>query len=88
MFKNRGSYLGFPVKIIKNDVEAPLGDALLAGLATGVYKDSSIIKEWLEFEETIYPNAENTKVYDEYYKQYKEIYENIKGNMKVISTHQ
>lgn len=77
---------GHPVKIIKNDVEAPLGDALLAGLATGVYKDSGIIKKWLEFEETIYPNVENTKVYDIYYQQYKEIYENIKDNMKVIST--
>lgn len=76
---------GHPVRIIKNDVEAPLGDALLAGLATGVYTDSSIIKKWLEFDETIYPNLENTKIYDLYYEEYKKIYENLKGNMKTMA---
>lgn len=76
---------GRPVRIIENDVEAPLGDALLAGLATGVFKDPTVIKEWLDFAEPIYPNLENTRVYDFYYKQYKDIYLKLKDNMKEIS---
>ncbi|WHH58551.1 FGGY-family carbohydrate kinase [Petroclostridium sp. X23] len=47
---------GRPIKIIKNDVEAPLADALLAGIATGVFEDEKIILKWLTFKDTIYPN--------------------------------
>lgn len=78
---------GRPVRIIKNDVEAPLGDALLAGLATGVFKDPLVIKEWLDFDEPIYPNLENTAIYDFYYSKYKEIYLSLKDNMKAISAY-
>jgi xylulokinase len=76
---------GHPVKIIKDDVEAPLGDALLAGLGTGVFEDPHIIKEWLEFKETIQPNHQNTEVYDQYYDQYKKVYLNLKENMQELS---
>ena len=76
---------GRPVKIIKDDVEAPLGDALLAGLGSGVIKDPKVINEWLEFKDEIKPDLDKTKIYDNYYEQYKEIYLNIKDNMKSIS---
>lgn len=76
---------GFPVTIIKDDVEAPLGDALLAGLGVGVFDDPSILIDWLEFKEPIQPNLENKKIYDQYYDQYKDLYINVKENMKVLS---
>lgn len=76
---------GKPVKIIKNDVEAPLADALLAGLATGVFKDPSVLSEWLEFDKTIEPNLENTKLYDKIFEEYKKIYLNLKDNMDNIN---
>lgn len=76
---------GHPVRIIKNDVEAPLGDALLAGLATGVIDNPKVLSEWLEFEETIQPNLENTKKYNRYYEQYKDVYLNLKDNMVVLN---
>ncbi len=75
---------GHPVRIIKNDVEAPLGDALLAGIGVGVFDDPKIIIDWLDFKEAIVPDLDKTKIYDQYYKQYKEIYLNIKDNMKAI----
>jgi ribulokinase len=76
---------GKPVKIIKNDVEAPLADALLAGLATGVFEDPSILSQWLEFDDTIEPNLENTKLYDRIFEVYKNIYLNLKDNMAEIN---
>lgn len=76
---------GKPIKIIKNDVEAPLADALLAGLATGVFKDPSVLSGWLEFDETIEPNLENTKLYDKIFEEYKKIYLNLKDNMSAIN---
>ncbi|ACL69714.1 FGGY-family carbohydrate kinase [Halothermothrix orenii] len=76
---------GFPVKIIKNDVEAPLGDALLAGVGTGVIKNPDILKEWLIYEDIIMPDRTNKEIYDEYYVQYKTAYMNLKSNMEVLS---
>lgn len=76
---------GYPIKIIKDDVEAPLGDALLAGLATGVFESPEVIKEWLDFKPPIEPSYENYKIYDEYFDQYLDIYQNLKGNMKKLS---
>ena len=72
---------GKPVKIIKNDVEAPLADALLAGLATGVFEDPNVLSGWLEFDKIIEPNLENTKLYDKIFEEYKKIYLNLKDNM-------
>jgi ribulokinase len=76
---------GYPVRIIKNDVEAPLGDAVLAGIATGIIQDPHVLKDWLEFEEAIQPNPENTKIYDQYYEEYKKLYVNTKDIMKSVT---
>ncbi|MCF8001275.1 MAG: FGGY-family carbohydrate kinase [Halanaerobiales bacterium] len=76
---------GQPVRIIKDDVEAPLGDALLAGLGTGVFNEPTVIKDWLEFKEPIIPDEENNKIYEKYYEQYKDVYLNIKGNMHTLT---
>jgi sugar (pentulose or hexulose) kinase len=76
---------GYPVRIIKNDVEAPLGDAVLAGIATGIIPDPHVLKDWLEFEEPIQPNPENTKIYDQYYEEYKKLYVNAKDIMKRVT---
>ncbi len=75
---------GYPVKIIKDDVEAPLGDALLAGLGTGVIKDPEVLVDWLHFAETIEPIAENVKLYDKIFEQYNQVYVNLKDNMKSL----
>ena len=76
---------GHPVKIIKDDVEAPLGDALLAGLGTGLYQNANILSSWLVFEDTIMPKQENTRLYDQYFDQYKQVYLNLKENMKALN---
>lgn len=76
---------GRPVKIIKNDVEAPLADALLAGLATGVFQEPNILSQWLEFDNTIEPNLENTKLYNKIFDIYKSLYLNLKINMSEIN---
>ena len=76
---------GFPVKIIKNDVEAPLGDAVLAGLGTGVFNSPEVLLDWIEFEETFIPDKENKDVYDKLFEQYKELYPKLKEEMEILS---
>lgn len=72
---------GYPVKIIKNDVEAPLGDALLAGLGTGVIDDPQVLSNWLEYDAIIEPDQKNHQVYNRYYDEYKSAYLSLKENM-------
>lgn len=72
---------GYPVKIVKSDTEAPLADALLAGLATGVVDRPEAILNWLEFQEPIVPREDHRHLYDRYFKEYKQIYISLKESM-------
>ncbi len=71
---------GYPIKMVKSATEAPLGDALLAGLGTGVVDCPEVIKDWLEFQAPIQPSKENKKIYDRYFSEYKQIYLSLKGS--------
>jgi len=77
---------GFPIICTKGNVQAPLGDALVAGVATGLIKDYSVIYDWIKYDEPIYPNKKNHKIYDKYFKLYKYIYISLKENMKELAS--
>lgn len=74
-----------PTVLVKNRVGAPYGDAILAGVATGIFKDYSIAKEKAEYINLMEPINENNKVYMEYFKLYKDLYNNVKDNFKELS---
>ena len=73
-----------PQITIKGEIGAPLGDALLAGVGIGAIKSYEKIKEWLSFNPSAEPIAENTRVYHKLFIQYLNLYKNIKGNMKAL----
>ena len=72
---------GYSILCPRNEVEAPLGDIFLAGAGTGVigYEET---RKWVEFNERIIPDPESNRIYDKYYDQYKNIYLQLKENMK------
>lgn len=76
---------GYPIVCPKFNVEANMGDVILAGIGTGTltYDD---VKKWQMLDEPINPIAENKAKYDNSYKIYREVYENLKGTMKEAST--
>ena len=76
---------GFDMKRLSKDVEAPFGDAFLAGLGTGVIDKPERIKEWVDFRPTIKVNQDNHHIYDQYYSIYRELYENTKATMKKLA---
>jgi xylulokinase len=76
---------GFPIKTLKQDVEAPYGDALLAGVGTGVLNSYQKIKDWVQFNNLIYPDEKVKKIYDQYFVEYKKAYEVLKDTMKRLS---
>jgi len=77
---------GYRIKIIKEDVEAPLGDALLAALGAGLIDDPEHMLRWFHFQYADDPDAEAKEIYDRRFAAYKEIYHGLKEVMRDLST--
>jgi xylulokinase len=75
---------GYPIKTLAQNVEAPYGDALLAGVGTGVLDSYKRIKDWVRFDRTIYPDKNAKKIYDQYFIEYKKAYKSLKDTMKTL----
>ena len=74
-----------PTVLVKRRTGAPFGDALLAGVATGIFKDFSMAKEWVEYIAPMEPNPENHERYMEYFALYKQIYGHVKDDFKALA---
>jgi xylulokinase len=60
-------------------VGASYGDAMLAGLATGLVPDvDTLTTQWVKVAEVIRPNPEASAIYDQYYPVYRDLYEHSK----------
>src|SRR5690606_845778 len=75
---------GYPVVCPVHDVEANMGDVMLAGIGTGLLTFDDI-KKWQVLDEKIMPNQTNHQRYNEYYKIYKSVYKNLKDDMKALT---
>jgi xylulokinase len=62
---------GISMNYIPGAQGAPLGDAILAGLGTGVIGDYKVIEKWISGKVPMKPNPENVKKYQHYYELYK-----------------
>jgi ribulokinase len=71
--------------LVKRRTGAPYGDAILAGVATGIFPDFSIAKEWVEYVDPTHPDPANHARYMEYFDLFKCIYQNSKQNFKELS---
>ena len=74
-----------PTVLVKRRTGAPFGDAILAGVATGVLKDFSVAKDWAEYIDRMEPNQANHDRYMEYFGLYKQIYEHVKGDFRTLA---
>jgi len=74
-----------PTVLVKRRTGAPYGDALLAGVATGIFKDLSISTEWTEYIDRLEPNGNNHALYMEYFKIYKSLYQHVKEDFKSLA---
>lgn len=66
--------LEIPAVYMKNTSGAPFGNAVLAGVGTGVFKDFKIVKEWTEVVDRTDPISKNTEIYKKYYDIFTELY--------------
>lgn len=77
--------LGVPTVLVARRTGAPFGDALLAGVATGVLPDFSIAKQWAEYAEPMEPDSALHSRYMEYFSVYKRLYEHVKDDYRALA---
>lgn len=77
---------GEPQVVPERTVGASYGDAMLAALATGLVPDvETLLKQWVKVAEILEPDAERHARYNEYYRVYRDLYENAKGQLHALA---
>ena len=74
-----------PTVLVKRRTGAPYGDAILAGVATGIFKDFSVAKQWTEYVDLMEPDANTHELYMKYFDLYKSVYNNLKEDFKTLA---
>lgn len=73
-----------PTAFVENRVGAPYGDAILAGVACGIFPDFQIAKEKVHYIDYMEPIPENHQRYMDYFKIYHRLYEHLKEDYKEL----
>ncbi len=74
-----------PTVLVKRRTGAPFGDGILAGVATGVFKDYGVAKEWAETVDRMEPIPGHHEQYMEYFALYKSLYEHVKPDFQTLA---
>lgn len=64
---------------------APAGNALVAGVGVGVYKDYAVVKDWVEIGDSAAPIPENVARYQDLYAIYLDLYPSLKEHYVALS---
>jgi xylulokinase len=76
---------GVEMSYIPDAQGAPLGDAMLAGLGTGVIPDHEVIEEWIGEKVAVRPDPESHERYSRYYELYRRCLEATKPVYRAMS---
>jgi xylulokinase len=71
-----------PQELPKQTIGAAYGNALLAGVGSGVIEPDT---DWSSIAETIEPNPNNREVYDELYTLYKDLYSATRDTVHALA---
>lgn len=74
-----------PTAFLKNRTGAPYGDAILAGVACGVLPGFQVAKEWAEYVDYLEPSSQNHRLYMDYYRLYRKLYEHLKEDFRDLA---
>lgn len=76
---------GYPVLTIEQEVEAPLGGAMLAALAVGEIDNLAQVRDWRTLRLRAEPDPANKATYDGMFEQYCQIYQALKPCMHALN---
>ena len=78
--------LGVPSTLIKDRTGAPLGDAMLAGVAVGGFPDRSVAEERARYLELLEPDDRDRQIYQDFSGLYKSIYSPVQDDFKSLQS--
>ena len=67
--------------IPEQESSAPIGDAFMAGVGVGYYKNLKESSKIIKKSTTLKPDPSNVQIYNDYYRIYRQLYEQTKGLM-------
>ena len=76
---------GIPTAMVESRAGAPYGDAILAGVATGIFPDFSIAREKTRIINHREPDMEKHKMYMEYFRIFKNLYDHVRDDYKRLA---
>ncbi|HUX51016.1 MAG TPA: FGGY-family carbohydrate kinase [Spirochaetia bacterium] len=74
-----------PIVMVKRRTGAPYGDAILAGVASGVLPGYEVARQWTEYIEPMEPDAGNHAIYQDYFEIYKNLYAHVRGDYRDLA---
>jgi xylulokinase len=74
-----------PTVFVKERAGAPYGDAIHAGVVTGLFGDYAVARDKAEYIEPMEPIAENHERYMEYFRIYKNLYEHLRSDFRDLA---
>lgn len=72
------------MRLMEKDSSAPYGDAFMAGVGIGYYKNLSENSAWMNEATLLKPNPESKAIYDPYYQIFRNLYDQSKGLMHEV----
>lgn len=77
----KADVLGLPIVTLAESAGAPIGNAFIAGVGAGIIKDiRSAIEDSITIEKRFEPDSQTHIHYTSRYKEFKNLYESVKGN--------
>ena len=76
---------GVPVAYQEEQKGAPEGNAICVGVASGVFPDYSVAKQWVNFTAINEPNMKNHEIYMELFEIYQNLYKGVKDQYDVLA---
>lgn len=74
-----------PTVLVKSRAGAPFGDAILAGVGVGVFKDFSIARDKVTHIDRMEPDKATHDLYMDYFALYKDLYGHVKQDFRSLA---
>lgn len=77
--------MGLKLECMTDGIEAPIGDAFLAGVSSGLFARFEQIEQWSKSYMVFCPNWQNHELYNRYYEIYKRLYPAVRDDMHALA---
>jgi xylulokinase len=74
-----------PTVLVARRTGAPYGDAILAGVAAGIFADLGVAKQWTHYIAQMEPDPARHARYAEYFALYRSLYRHVKEDFRTLA---